>query len=138
MKITSLPVSSIVWWLPVSAKYLFAAMELEFDSPLTQLVFIRIANGCDDDGIWKAKVKTIASKCGCGLTSVRKALNEFERRGYMAIEHRWLPNGVNRSNVDRIVVEVTASVPGRSRAGSRSTRETALVEDLTNTDWAHE
>ena len=124
----------------MSAKYLFAAMELEFDSPLSQLVFIRIANGCDDDGIWKAKIKTIASKCGCGATTVRKALNEFERRGYIAVEHRWMPNGVNRSNAYRMLIEVTASVPGRdsSKRVSRSTRDTDLSEDLFNTGWAYE
>ena len=123
----------------MSAKYLFAAMEMEFENSLQQLIFIRIANASDDEGYCFPKIKTLARQCKCGTTSVRNAIRFFENIGYLSTEFRKLESGINRSNVYRILIEVHAYAPKDGVTVIKpagSTRDRSLEDDLTDLSWA--
>lgn len=67
------------------------------------LVMVRLADWCNDDGVCWPSVETIARQTGAGVSTVRTAIGELERLGWLSRQQRRKGNR-NASNVYQLNV----------------------------------
>ena len=89
----------------------FEYMERAFSSelrPRARLVLQVLALHCNKEGECFPSIKTIASKCGYGISTVKRALDELVEAGYIIKQARFdeRKNGGQTSNLYTLCTEV--------------------------------
>ena len=80
----------------------FEYMERAFSSelrPRARLVLQVLVLHCNKEGECFPSIKTIAAKCGYGISTVKRALHDLERHGYLKNAPRQRANGSSTSNL---------------------------------------
>lgn len=90
----------------------FEYMERMFSSglrPRARLVFQILVLHCNREGECFPAIRTIAAKCGCGISTVKRALDELVKAGYITKEARFDEgrNGGQTSNLYTLCTEVS-------------------------------
>ena len=84
----------------------FEYMERAFSSelrPRARLVLQVLVLHCNKEGECFPSIKTIAAKCGYGISTVKRALDDLYGAGLLTREPRWRENGSHSSNLYRLV-----------------------------------
>ena len=83
----------------------FEYMERAFSSelrPRARLVLQVLVLHCNKEGECFPSIKTIAAKCGYGVSTVKRALDDLCKAELLTKETRWRENGGLTSNLYRI------------------------------------
>ncbi len=67
--------------------------------PRAKLVYFYLRGRCDKEGKCFPSIKTIARDLDISSSTVRRALRELEKSGYLRIELRYRKNNGNTSNM---------------------------------------
>lgn len=66
-------------------------------------VYMYLKDRSDKEGKCWPGIKTIATDLKLSRSTVKRALSDLERHGYLLIEHRFRANGSYTSNMYRVV-----------------------------------
>ncbi|KQN56748.1 conserved phage C-terminal domain-containing protein [Erwinia sp. Leaf53] len=79
------------------------------------LVMVRLADWCNDDGVCWPSVETISRQTGAGISTVRTAIGELEKLGWLSRKQRRIGNR-NASNVYHLNVAKLRDSAARAQA----------------------
>ena len=84
----------------------FEYMQRAFSSelkPRARLVLQVLVLHCNKEGECFPSIKTIAAKCGYGISTVKRALDDLCKTGLLQKYPRWRENGSLTSNLYHVV-----------------------------------
>jgi DNA-binding MarR family transcriptional regulator len=88
----------------MSIKYMSLAFKTRVGNPLAKLIFLKLADHANDDGICWPSIRRIAEDAECDERTVRRRLRHLEELGLVFVERRQ-QDGVHLPCVYRLLLE---------------------------------